>query len=257
MRFSVLASGSSGNSLYVESHHSRVIVDAGLSCREILRRLLEIGIDPDTIDAVIVTHEHLDHIRGVGPLSRRLGVPVFINQATFRRGLRTLGDISRPVMIQTGEEFTLRDLSIETFTKCHDAADPMGLVLGCNGARMGLITDLGRSTKLVQTRLQGCRALVMEFNHDPYMLENGAYPLKVKRRIKGPDGHLSNQQAVELLRALAHEDLGMVVPAHLSAENNLPEMAVKAAGQALIGCGLSRSNVVVSSPGEPTPLFRL
>ncbi len=257
MRFSVLASGSSGNSIYVESERSRVIVDAGLSCKEILRRLQVIEVDPGTIDALIITHEHIDHIRGAGPLSRRLGIPVLVNKATLGRGLRTLGDISRPVNMGTGQALTLRDLSVETFTKCHDAADPLGLVLACNGVRMGVITDLGRSTRLVETRLAGCRALIMEFNHDPGMLENGTYPLKVKRRIRGPEGHLSNHQAGELLGALAHEGLGVVVPAHLSADNNRPETAAQAAGRALASRGLARSRVVVSLPGEPTPLITL
>lgn len=257
MRFSVLASGSGGNCCYVETERTRVLIDAGLSCRETLRRLKSLHVEAAQIDALIITHEHTDHIRGAGPLARRLGIPVYINGPTYRQGLRALGHIPAPVVIQTGQTFPIGELRVETFTKCHDAADPIGLAVSCNGCRLGIITDLGRSTRVVEDRLKGCGALIVEFNHDVHKLDEGPYPLFLKRRISGPDGHLSNHQAADLIRVLAHQGLDVLVPAHLSSENNLPEIARLEAERILGDCGLFRSRVEVSSQAEPTPLLDL
>jgi phosphoribosyl 1,2-cyclic phosphodiesterase len=252
MRFSVLASGSGGNACYVETDQTRLLIDAGLSCSECLKRLRGVGVNPERLDGLLITHEHVDHIRGAGALARRLRVPVYINNGTLRRGMRSLGNISQPVIIRTGQSLTVKDLLLETFTKCHDAADPMGIVITCRGVRLGIITDLGRSTAVVETRLKACHALVMEFNHDERMLEEGPYPLEVKRRIRGPDGHLSNDQARKLLMTVSHDDLDLVVLAHLSETNNLPEKALKVS---MGGLASSRTRVTISSQGTATPMI--
>ena len=258
MRFSVLASGSGGNVCYVETARARILVDAGLSCRETVRRLQRIGVDPGSLDALVLTHEHADHILGAGPLARRFRLPVYMNSPTFRKGLRALGSVSSPIPIQTGQTITVNDLLIETFTKCHDAADPMGLVLSSEeGTRLGIITDLGRSTGVVEDRLRGCRALIVEFNHDEKMLEDGPYPLELKRRIRGDHGHLSNRQAARLVRALAHPRLAWVIPAHLSEVNNEPLKALRAVRDALAGHNGCRSEVVISSQHEVVPMLDL
>ena len=257
IRFSVLASGSGGNSCYVETNKTRILIDAGLSCREIQQRLDQVGIEPKSLDAVIITHEHTDHIKGAGPLARRFDLPLYTNRKTLERGLKTLGNVSRPVAIQTGQTVTIRDLCVETFTKCHDAVDPFGLILSSNGVRIGLATDLGRSTALVEDRLNDCRALIMEFNHDREMLEQGPYPLNLKRRIKGPEGHLSNEQAGELLSVVSHENLEFVVLAHLSATNNHPEVAYQAAAKALSKYGLGRERILISRQDVPGPMIEL
>jgi len=254
MRFSVLASGSRGNACWVETDQTGLLIDAGLSCSECMKRLKTLGVDPARLKGIVITHEHIDHIRGAGVLARRLGVPVYLNSATLRKGMATLGDIARPVIIRTGQSLTVKDVLLETFTKCHDAADPMGILITCEGVRLGLITDLGRSTPVVESRLKGCHALVIEFNHDERMLEEGPYPLEIKRRIRGPDGHLSNAQAKTLLKALSHEDLSVVVLAHLSEKNNLPEKALKMSVSAL---GRAGTKVVVGSQEIPTPLIHL
>lgn len=257
MRFSVLASGSSGNVLYVETADTGILIDAGLSCKETLHRLKSVGVNPERVDALILTHEHSDHIRGAGPVVRRLGVPVYANRPTLEKGARTLGNLSDPVIFRTGHTLTIGDLTIETFTKCHDAADPVGLVVSADGVRLGLITDLGRSTRLVEERLKGCQALIMEFNHDPGLLEQGAYPVHLKQRIRGPEGHLSNGQAQDLVRSLAHEALSVLIPAHMSRENNRPDVAYHQAGQIMAGCGLDRSRIEVSLQEEPLALIEL
>ncbi len=251
MRFSVLASGSEGNACYVETAHTRVLIDAGLSCRELIRRLELVQVNPETLDALVVTHEHTDHVKGAGPLTRLLDIPVYMNNATLRRSMRILGNLSRPMTVHTGQTITINDLAIETFTKCHDAVDPMGLILSSDGARLGLITDLGRSSTVVEDRLRGCHALIMEFNHDQNMLEDGPYPWEVKKRIRGPEGHLSNQQARELLGAVAHKDLRLVIMAHLSRVNNDELRAFREAKNALLSRGLEDTRLLISRQDYP------
>jgi len=257
MRFSVLASGSGGNACYVETAQTRILIDAGLSCRELMRRLEVVQVDPEALDALVITHEHVDHVRGAGPLARLLDIPVYINHSTFRKSIKNLGNLSKPVTIHTGQTITINDLAIETFTKCHDTADPMGLVLSSDGARLGLITDLGRSTQVVEDRLRGCQALIIEFNHDQRMLEDGPYPWEVKRRIKGPEGHLSNQQAGELLEAVAHRDLDLVILAHLSRVNNDELRAFKEAKDALRRRGMKNTKIVISRQEYPVSMAEL
>lgn len=257
MRFSVLASGSSGNACYVESSDARLLIDAGLSARETERRLEQMGIKPASLTAIIITHEHLDHIKGAGVLSRRYDLPLYINQDTLLNAQKTLGKISRPMIVRTGEALKINDLVVETFTKCHDAADPVGLIISVDGIRIGVATDLGRSTRLVEDRLRGCRALILEFNHDTVMLDQGPYPLFLKKRIKGRDGHLSNDQAGELLETICDHGLGHLVLAHLSETNNSPVVAYQKASDVLKGCGLKKTEVLVSSQDEAAPMIEL
>jgi phosphoribosyl 1,2-cyclic phosphodiesterase len=257
MRFAVLASGSSGNACYVEAGNTRLLIDAGLSGREIERRLETVGRSAADLDALIVTHEHSDHIKGAGVLSRRFDLPVYINQKTLEMGRKILGKILRTEIVQTGQTLKIKDLDVETFTKCHDAADPVGLVLSLNGTRFGMVTDLGKSTRLVEDRLKGCQTVLVEFNHDPEMLDNGPYPLYLKRRIKSRDGHLSNEQAGDLLEAISHVKLKKVVLAHLSEQNNHPDKALKKASAVLGNCGLSQTDIVISHQHEPGPLLEV
>ena len=252
MRFSVLASGSKGNACLVEMNGTRVLLDAGLSMRELFRRLRLIDVDPGSIDALIVTHEHSDHIRGAGPIARRLGIPVYVNNSTLKKSLHTVGNLPLPAVIHSGQTITINDLMIETFTKCHDAADPIGLVVTADGSRLGLITDLGRCTNLVADRLRGCQGLILEFNHDPAMLTDGPYPLELKRRIKGPDGHLSNQEAGELLNSISPSELQLLVLAHLSEINNLPQKAMQEAREVLAALGLKDTRIMMSHQDHPT-----
>ena len=253
----MLASGSSGNCCYVETEQTNILIDAGLSCREIERRLGLIGVKPETLDALIITHEHGDHIKGAGPLCRRYDLPLYINRATFTRGSKVLKNIAKPVFIETGSALEINDLVLETFTKCHDAADPIGAILSANGSRLGIVTDLGRSTVLAEDRLGKCQALIMEFNYDPHMLDHGPYPLDLKRRIKSRDGHLSNQQAADLLQAVSHKDLQVVVLAHLSETNNHPDKAAQSASDALLNCGLANVRILIASQDTPGPILSI
>jgi len=257
IRFSILASGSRGNTCYVETTGARVLIDAGLSCREIERRLNIVGVSAKSLNAIILTHEHSDHLRGVGPLARRYNLPLYVNSKTLEQGQKTLGKLPIPVLIQTGESLAINNLLVETFTKCHDAIDPMGIVLSSDGMKIGLATDLGRSTRLAEERLKGCQALIVEFNYDPDMLNDGPYPLYIKRRIQGPDGHLSNQQGGELLAAVSHVDLNLVVLAHLSETNNHPDKAHQTAAEVLGNCGLGETDILIGRQDKPGPMIEL
>ena len=251
IRFCTLASGSSGNACYIETSQARILVDAGLSGREIVRRMGLIGMEAETLDAIFLTHEHQDHIKGAGPLSRRFDLPVYLSEGTLKRGEKRLGKLKKTVLINAGEQIKLNDLTVETFTKCHDASDPLGLAVRSNGKKLGVVTDLGRSTAVVEEHLKGCEALVMEFNHDPTMLEEGPYSLELKRRIRGTEGHLSNDQAGDLLASVAHENLRYLILAHLSEINNKPERAYTQAMQALERLGFTQVEVTVASQDKP------
>jgi phosphoribosyl 1,2-cyclic phosphodiesterase len=257
MKFCILGSGSGGNACYVETKYTAVLIDAGLSCREIERRLQLMGISPKRLDALIVTHEHSDHIKGAGALVRRRNIPLFINHKTLLTAEGNLGKIEWPVIIQTGQTVTINDIAVETFTKCHDAVDPFGLVLSSNGVRIGMATDLGKITRLVEDRLKGCQALIMEFNYDQKMLDEGPYPLDLKRRIMGQEGHLSNHQACDLLKNVIHGDLEVVVLAHLSRTNNKPEMACKMAEDIIDEYGQKSVPVYVGDQDQPGPLVEI
>ena len=256
MHFSVLASGRKGNACYIETTNTRVVVDAGLSCRELIRRLKLINRNPDRLDALFLTHEHSDHIKGASSIARRFGAAIYSNRLTLNSCDQSLAGIPC-VTVDTGESLTIKDLKVKTFTKCHDAVDPMGMILSSNNASLGIITDLGRSTRLVEDHLKGCKALVIEFNHDQEMLDQGPYPLFLKRRIKGQEGHLSNSQAGKLLKTVAHEGLQKVVLAHLSMENIMPEKAFQEAKEILSACGFEKIEILVSRQNYPMPMVEI
>lgn len=253
MLFSVLASGSRGNACYIETRNSRILIDAGLSCRELMKRFEALGKKDVHLDALVITHEHMDHVKGAGPIARRFGVPVYLNESTMNKVRGGLGEVSRYISFETGHAIKISDITVETFTKCHDARDPVGLVISSKGSRLGLITDVGRSTRLLEDRLKGCRALIIEFNHDEHMLDNGPYPLSLKRRIKGHEGHLSNNDAGQLLKIISHRGLRYVVLAHISEKNNLPDIALRHARAILKECALDDVEILVSCQDEPVP----
>jgi phosphoribosyl 1,2-cyclic phosphodiesterase len=257
MRFSVLASGSKGNACYIETDDTSILIDAGLSCREISRRLGIVGVEVDRIDAVILTHEHSDHIKGAGPVSRKFDSTVYVNRSTLSRCYALHKKTKVDATFNTGDAFKINDITIETFAKSHDAADPIGLIVSSNGSRLGIITDVGISTQELEENLQGCTSIMVEFNHDLEMLENGPYPYHLKKRIRGSYGHLSNEQAGSLLKGLCHERLNNVVLAHLSEVNNTPEKALAQARASLLECNMMHIPVHVSYQDYPCPLIEV
>ncbi len=229
MFFSVLGSGSKGNSVYIESGKTAILIDAGFSGKEIALRLHAIGRRIDDLDAIFVTHEHHDHIQGVGVLSRRCNIPVYGNYGTIMGGEKIMGRPFNQFEFGTGQTIQLQDLQIRTFSVSHDAADPVGYMIGNGKVTLAYCTDTGKVSRLLRQRIMGCNGLVLEFNHDPQMLKEGPYSPALQQRIRSDHGHLANADGADFLQSLLHDRLQYVILAHLSATNNHPELAMKAA----------------------------
>jgi len=224
MRFCVLGSGSKGNSTLVMSEDARILIDAGFSGKEMERRLAEIDVDPATLTAVLISHEHSDHIRGVGVVARKFKVPVYATSATLVAATSQLGQLPRCEEFAAGASFVIGDVKIHPFTVSHDAADPVGFVFENAQTRLGYCTDTGIISRLMGHRLAACQALVFECNHDPELLRDGPYPEALKQRVKSKSGHLANVDALTFLKELAREGpLSHIVLAHISETNNHPE----------------------------------
>jgi len=229
----VLASGSRGNAIYISSGKTSALLDAGLSGIEIERRLSSKGINPGNLDAIIVSHEHADHIQGVGVLSRRFELPVYISHGTYKAAKRRIGRVHECKYFNVGSDFRIKDLNFHPFSISHDAEDPAGFTAFQNGIKIGVATDIGIVTAMVKERLKDCAALIVEANHDSSMLMEGPYPWHAKQRIKSRTGHLSNIDLKILLSEIKHEYLQYVTLAHLSETNNTPQKALNEAGAAL------------------------
>ncbi|MEW8021409.1 MAG: MBL fold metallo-hydrolase [gamma proteobacterium symbiont of Phacoides pectinatus] len=225
MRFSSLGSGSGGgNATLIESPGARLLLDCGFAAREVERRLEGLGVAADSLDAILVTHEHQDHIRGVGALARRHRLPVWMTHGTHRKN--RCGDLARLHLFHSHQPaFSIGDLAIQSFAVPHDASEPVQFTFSSGGRKLGVLTDLGMPTPHILERLDGCDALVLECNHDPRMLAGGPYPPSLRRRVGGGYGHLSNQQAAQILLRLDHARLRHLLAGHLSERNNRPELA--------------------------------
>ncbi len=229
----VLASGSKGNAIYVSDGRTAILVDAGLSGVEIERRLGAADLSAGDLKAIVVSHEHSDHIRGVGVLSRRHRLPVYISQDTEAAAGPQLGRLHRREHFRIGRPFAIGGLSLHPFATSHDAADPAGFTIAQNGHKVGIATDLGIATGMVKEHLKTCTLLVLEANHDPGMLTHGPYPWPLKQRIRSRSGHLSNEESGALLADIKHDRLCHVILAHLSETNNTPQKALQAIRQTL------------------------
>ena len=225
MRFSVLGSGSKGNCTLVESGSTAILIDAGFSGKEIRRRLALVDRCPEDLTAIVVTHEHGDHISGVGVLSRRCSLPVYANAGTHRASEKRVKNLYRRIEFGTGVGFVIDDLEVHPFRISHDTADPVGYVISNGDVSLAYCTDTGRVTRLINHHVCKCRALILEANHDPQMLMDGPYPMPLKQRVRSNQGHLSNGDAARFLAGLADSSLRHVVLSHLSETNNTPELA--------------------------------
>ena len=248
-----LASGSRGNSLFVSCGDSALLVDAGLSGVEIQRRLAAVDINPETLTGIVITHEHSDHVRGAGILSRRFNIPVYISEKTYQ-ACSGLGKIADLQYFTCGTSFEIDQIKIHPFSTSHDATDPAGLTMEYNDMKIGIATDLGIVTHLVIEYLKESDLLYLESNHDPRMLMNGPYPWHLKQRIKSRTGHLSNQDAVDLVNQLKVSRLKHVILAHLSEENNHPDLAGGTMAEGLNGAKIS---IHVAGPDKPGKMIRL
>jgi phosphoribosyl 1,2-cyclic phosphodiesterase len=225
--FQTLASGSKGNAIVVSSMRTRILIDVGLSGKELQRRMHQAGMSTSDLHGVVVTHEHQDHVRGVGVLSRRYDLPVYLTRGTLESLPQQVGALAQAQLFRDGHSFNIGDLHITPFAISHDANDPVGLIIESDGCKLGICTDLGVATQLVRKKLEGCHGLVLEANHDVDLLLSGPYPWHLKQRIRSRHGHLSNIDSCELLNSLLHDGLQVVVLAHLSETNNRPELVLE------------------------------
>ena len=233
MRFASLGSSSEGNGLLVEADGTRVLVDCGFGIRDTVARLSRIGVSPDTVSAIIVTHEHSDHIGGVAPFAMRFGTPVWLTFGTLSIVSEQFAGLPCVRGFDSHDRFAIDAIEVCPFPVPHDAREPVQFVCSDGCWRLGVLTDIGVSTPYVEATLSGCDALVLECNHDLGMLASGDYPESLKRRIASRLGHLDNEAAAGLLRRIDSSRLKHLIAAHLSRENNRPELACAALAGAL------------------------
>jgi phosphoribosyl 1,2-cyclic phosphodiesterase len=233
MKVTPLASGSSGNSYLVEGKEGSVLVDAGLSGKRMEERIRNAGADPGSLKAIIVSHAHSDHVKGVGVLSRKFKLPVWMNQGTWSVVEESLGKLHKIEFFRTGGIFDVAGLRIHAFSVPHDCADPVGFRISNGTCRMAIATDLGTCTGLVANVLAGLQVVVIESNHDPVMLRDGPYPWELKQRVRGRLGHLSNSESAGLLQRIVSDQLHTVILAHMSETNNRAELALECARASL------------------------
>lgn len=262
----VLASGSKGNCTVVASSGTRLLVDAGLSCRELLRRLVLSGQDPDGITGILITHEHSDHVGGLRVLARRLKIPIYITGATYQAYQRSVRDtagnrvnLDRREPFNAGCSFQIGDIMVTPFTISHDAVDPVGFTFRSDGIKVGVCTDLGYMPPNVRDHLRGCHILMIESNHDLELLRGGPYPWSVKQRVMSRVGHLSNDALADFLTSDYDGGAEFLILAHLSEQNNHPEIARMTAEKAL---GTQRSlflqsRLFLAAQDVPLPAVRL
>jgi phosphoribosyl 1,2-cyclic phosphodiesterase len=256
VKFCVLASGSSGNASLVATEKTRILIDAGLSVRELTRRLALTGEQPERLTAVLVTHEHCDHVGGLARLVRRHHVPVYLTRGTAPTidwGETPPGALET---FQAGAGFSIGDIDVTSFTIPHDARDPVGYCFRAEGIKLGIATDLGYVTESVKFHLRGTHALLLESNHDLDMLKVGPYPWSVKQRVMSRMGHLSNAGMSDFLVDDWLPAAPNVILGHLSEQNNHPEIVRMVALQALEQRGLSAARLTIASQREPSESFR-
>lgn len=233
VRFASLGSGSKGNGTLIDDGNTCLLIDLGFTIKEAVRRLGRLDVSPADIDAILVTHEHADHIHGVAGFARKFSTPVYLTPGTYEA--KTMGQLPELRKINCHSTFTVGSFEVTPVAVPHDAKEPCQYVLCSQGVSVGVLTDLGHITPHVQRSYQGCDALLLECNHDPVMLEQGPYPYPLKRRVGGDYGHLNNAQAAELLDVLDLVRLRHLVISHISEQNNQPDLAREAVKTQLSG----------------------
>ncbi|TFH06806.1 MAG: MBL fold metallo-hydrolase [Nitrosomonadales bacterium] len=248
MRFACLGSGSQGNGLIIEVAKTRLLLDCGFSIKEVTTRLSRLGLQPDMLDGIIITHEHEDHIGGVERLARRFDVPVWLTHGTLRGAKKTFSTLPRINIIDSHQRFSIGDVDIQPYPVPHDAYEPAQFVFSDGAFRLGVLTDTGSSTTHIEAVLSRCHALVLECNHDAQLLANSNYPQNLKQRVGGRFGHLENAASAQILEKLDCSLLQHLIAAHLSKINNTPKLAQSALSGA-INCNLDWIGVAEQSMG--------
>lgn len=237
--FCPLASGSRGNCIYIGTERTKILIDAGLSAKATKERLAQINVDISEIDAILITHDHSDHILGLKLLAYKLGIPVLANCETAKGIVSTFHDCPKFKIFSTGETFEFGDLEIHPFSIQHDTLDPVAFTIKVGNLKLGFCADLGFASTLVQNHLRNCDYLYLESNHEPSMVHASARPMVYKQRVLSRTGHLSNEACGLLLCEVAHPNLKHVHLAHLSSECNTPERALDVIGECLAKRGIT------------------
>ncbi len=259
MIFCNLGSGSRGNSSYIKSGNTSILIDQGFSGKELCSRMQRVGLHPDTIDALVLTHDHSDHYKGIGVFARKFKVPVFLTQLTQRRLSDRILKKVETRYFTAGDEFMIGDINLKSFHIPHDAEDPIGFIISGNEKNIAHLTDIGHPVQSVIHQLKDYSfdLVFLESNHDPVMLKNGPYPLKVQMRIKSRDGHLSNGQSLELLTNLNQNgNMRHLILGHLSEENNHRDLVEKVFTQFKLENGHS-FKIAIASQTTPTDIIQL
>ncbi|WP_416148034.1 MBL fold metallo-hydrolase [Salipaludibacillus sp. HK11] len=259
LKFSVLASGSTGNAIYVETEKQKLLIDAGLSGKKIEQCFMQIGVSPADLDGILVSHEHSDHIKGVGILARRFKIPIYANDKTWNAMEKGIGVIplDQKFTYQRGEVKSFADIEVESFGVSHDAADPMFFSFHHGGRQLTILTDTGYVSDQMVGITKGSDTLIFESNHDTDMLRMGKYPWTIKRRILGDEGHVSNVDAGIALADILRESKADVYLAHLSLDNNMKDLARMTVQQTLEAQGIEVGRQVKlydTDPVVPTQL---
>ncbi len=261
LQFCSLYSGSTGNSLFVQSDNTKILVDVGVSAKKITEALSSISVDINSIDAILITHEHIDHVRSLSTISKKYNIPVYATQNTWDSMPENKFKISldNQKVFNPKDKFEVGDMLINPFSIPHDATDPCGFNVLCNDRKLSIATDIGHMTKDIIKRLENSSLLMLESNYDPEVLKCGSYPYKLKSRILGPTGHLSNSTAGKTISLLLDSGLSTAILGHLSKENNFPELAYSTVLEELQlnNCDFENLKLKVASRSEPSELFNI
>ena len=261
LKFTSLYSGSSGNCLFVETENTKILIDAGVSLKKIEKGLENFDVLPSNLDAVIVTHEHTDHIQSLGNLSKKFDIPVFATSKTFDAMPKQTEKITEKNKnnINIDEKFSIGDIEILPFKIPHDAADPCGFTLFSNNKKISIATDVGHMTNDILKHIDGSEFILLEANYDSNVLKYTKYPFKLKERIAGPTGHLSNKTAGQTINYLINSGLKKAVLGHLSKESNFPELAYQTVVDEILsnGTNIDNFNLSVASRDCPGKLIKI
>ena len=248
LNFCSLYSGSSGNCSFVESENTRLLIDAGVSLKKIEEGLDLLNIPSSSLNGILVTHEHSDHIKSLGSLSKKFDLPVFANDETFNAMPKQTDKISENNMKKfiINDKFSINDIEINSFSIPHDAANPCGFTFTCGNDKISIATDIGHMTNYILKQLEGGQFILLESNYDTEVLKCSKYPFSLKKRIAGPSGHLSNEMAGKVINYLAHDNLKTAILGHLSKESNFPELAYQTVLNELLSSGTNTDNLKIS-----------
>ena len=260
MKFCPLCSGSSGNATYIEAGSARLLIDAGLSCKRITELLSRIGVTPDTLSAILITHEHVDHVRGVNVLSKKYDLPVYANADTWSMLHEPLSGVApkNVCVFESDRDFYLAGARVYPFTVPHDAIHCVGFTVAAEGHKAAVCTDLGHVDARILSILSGCELILFEANHDVDMLMAGGYPYLLKRRILSGNGHMNNEDAARAIVSLHAHGVKNVILGHLSRENNDPDLAMVTVRSVLEEAGIADDvHLAIAAREEPTGVFEL